>query len=595
MRRIVVTVLAAGLLGTLIHAATAAVSTTKHNLSVSGPGPIRATSEQEICIFCHTPHRSSAAAPLWNRRQPGSTYQPYTSSTAKGGAGQPNGASLLCLSCHDGTIALGEVLSRDTPIAMSGGVTTLPTGSPGRLGTDLRDDHPISFSYATARNNNPNPVELTDPALLTGAVKLDKSGQMQCTSCHDPHNDPNGKFLVLSNRGGTLCATCHNKSGWTQSAHRSSTRGWNGSGTDPWPYTTWSTVADNACQNCHRPHAAGGAERLLNYAVEEANCSACHNGNVAAKNIMNEFNKASIHPIATDTGVHQPLETAVVPSATRHVECVDCHNPHAARSGAGVAGVLAGVRGVDTNNVTVNTASFEYQICYRCHGDSTGKPAPRTTRMINESNVRIEFDPGNPAFHPIETRGRNNNVPSLIAPWTTASTVKCTDCHNNNNGPGAGGTGPNGPHGSSFVPLLERQYLTQDPNTESAAAYALCYKCHNRASILGNQSFPLHSFHIGGGGMGGGGMGEVNAPCNTCHDPHGFPINASSNGKLINFNTSVVRASSSGILRYESTGTFAGSCWLTCHGKNHNPCSYGGGMGGGMCGGGGGGGGGMGN
>ena len=29
---------------------------TMHNLSVSGPGGIKAVSEQEICVFCHTPH-----------------------------------------------------------------------------------------------------------------------------------------------------------------------------------------------------------------------------------------------------------------------------------------------------------------------------------------------------------------------------------------------------------------------------------------------------------------------------------------------------------------------------------------------------------
>lgn len=82
----------------------------------------------------------------------------------------------------------------------------------------------------------------------------------------------------------------------------------------------------------------------------------------------------------------------------------------------------------------------------------------------------------------------------------------------------------------------------------------------------------------------GGGMGGVNAPCNTCHDPHGISItqgNSVNNSKLINFNTAVVGPSSSGILRFESTGTFAGRCYLRCHGEDHNPKTYPGGMGGG--------------
>lgn len=557
----------------------ASVVTSRHNLSVSGPGTIKATSEAEVCVFCHTPHSARPNTPLWNRRDPGSTYTPYTSTSALAAPGQPTGSSILCLSCHDGTIALGEVLSRAAAIAMQGGVTTLPSG-PGRLGTDLGDDHPISFVYSgTLASQN---GELADPATLTGAVKLEKNtNQLQCSSCHNAHDDAYGKFLVMSNTRGALCSVCHVKSGWTQSPHNTSTRTWNGSGSDPWPNTAWTTVADNSCQNCHRPHGAGGRQRLLNYASEEANCTACHNGNVAQKNISADFSKTSIHPIGTATGSHSPKESAVIGSP-RHVECADCHNPHAARSGTGnPPGPLTQVRGVTLAGAEVKPATYEYQVCFRCHADSSGKPAALTTRQIVQTNVRLEFQTTNPSFHPVAGPGRNTNVPSLISPWTTSSTMLCSDCHNSNTSPKGTNTGPNGPHGSTYAPLLVRQYTTIDNTSESASAYALCYGCHSRTSILGNQSFPLHNKHVSG----------ERAPCNVCHDPHGISStqgNSTNNSKLINFNTTVVSPSSSGILRFESTGTFSGSCYLTCHGQNHNPCSYGGGMGGGMCGGGGG-------
>ena len=42
-----------------------------HNLSTTGPGEIRAAAEQEVCVFCHTPHRSAAVQPLWNRESSG--------------------------------------------------------------------------------------------------------------------------------------------------------------------------------------------------------------------------------------------------------------------------------------------------------------------------------------------------------------------------------------------------------------------------------------------------------------------------------------------------------------------------------------------
>jgi predicted CXXCH cytochrome family protein len=517
--------------------------------------------------------------------------------------GQPNGSSILCLSCHDGTIALGDVLSRSTAIAMSGGVTTIPTG-PGRLGTDLSDDHPISFAYTSTLASQRG--ELVQPGTLTGPVRLDAAGRLQCTSCHNAHDDTNGKFLVRNNIASALCTTCHVKNYWSTSTHRTSNATWNGSGTDPWPTTTWTTVANNACENCHQPHSAPGRRRLLHQATEEGNCFACHSGTVAAstKNLQTEFNKSYRHPVTNTNGTHDPREPGVV--SARHVECVDCHNPHSTRAGGtNPPGPISGVRGLSITNTEVNPATYEYQICFRCHGDSTNKPAPYTTRMITENNTRVEFNTANPSYHPVAGPGRNPNVPSLQGapfvglpgPLNTGSTISCSDCHNNNTGPRAGGTGPNGPHGSTYRSLLVRQYVTTDNTTESASNYALCYNCHNRTSILGNQSFPLHSFHVGGGGGGmGGGMGNVNAPCNVCHDPHGFPTNTSSNGKLINFDRSVVSPSSSGILRYQSTGTFAGTCYLTCHGQNHNPCTYGGGGGGGgMCGmgGGGGGGGGM--
>ncbi|RMF94262.1 MAG: hypothetical protein D6736_00340 [Nitrospinota bacterium] len=539
------------------------IATTKHNLSVSGPGPVKAIEETRICIFCHTPHNSSPRPPLWNRQDPGNYYTPYSSSTAVASPGQPTGASILCLSCHDGTIALGEVLSEPVPISMVSGITTMPAG-PGRLETDLSDDHPISFPYTSslAAANG----ELVDPLTLTGPVRLDSSGQLQCTSCHDAHNNAFGKFLVMSNQGAALCTTCHTKNFWNQSIHKTSTATWNGSGPDPWPHTTWNTVTDNGCENCHRPHTAGGHERLLNYAVEEDNCYPCHNGNVATQNIQAEFSKVSRHPVGDTIGVHDPREAAVV--GTRHVECVDCHNPHAAYPGAGTpSGPLAGVRGVSITGAEVATATFEYEICFRCHADSPNKPPPRTTRQLAQTNVRLEFSTSNPSFHPVVGPGVNPNVPSLIAPLTTTSVIKCTDCHNNNAGPGAGGAGPNGPHGSTFVPLLERQYVTTDNTRESSAVYALCYKCHSRNSILGDQSFKEHKKHI---------QGEK-APCNVCHDPHGISAtqgNSINNSKLINFDTTVVSPSSSGQLRFESQGRFKGACYLRCHGKNHDPKRY---------------------
>ncbi|NIV74147.1 MAG: hypothetical protein GWN37_04760, partial [Gammaproteobacteria bacterium] len=79
------------------------VRNTPHNLSVTGPGPVRAVSETQICVFCHTPHAAEnvPSGPLWNRALSGETYTPYTSNSINADdiAATPGGSSKLCLSC----------------------------------------------------------------------------------------------------------------------------------------------------------------------------------------------------------------------------------------------------------------------------------------------------------------------------------------------------------------------------------------------------------------------------------------------------------------------------------------------------------------
>lgn len=567
----------------LVAPSRAGVATTKHNLSAGGPGTRKATSEAEICVFCHAPHNTAPSGQLWNRRLPATTYAPYTSSTLRSAPGQPNGASLLCLSCHDGTIALGDVLSRAATIDMAGGALS----GNALLGINLSDDHPVSFVFDAALRAARG--ELADPATLVrpGAVRLDASGRLQCTACHDPHDDANGNFLVMPNTASALCQTCHIKNYWAGSDHRNSTKTWNGAGPNPWPHTTGTTVSANACESCHRPHTAGGARELLNHGTEEANCASCHNGNVAARNIEAEFAKASTHRVGAYTGAHDPAEPSLV--TTSHVECVDCHNPHAAYATAlpvlggstipVLPGSLAGVRGIGIGGTATNPAAYEYEVCLRCHA-GTNTVSSRTARQIVQADKRLEFQTGNPSFHPVAGIGRSTTVPSLLSPWTTSSRVQCSDCHNNNAGPYSTGTGttpsgtnPNGPHGSIYPLLLERQYNVGDPSTESAAAYALCYKCHNR-NVFANEStskntpgtFPFHYKHVV----------SVRTSCNVCHDPHGISStqgNATNNARLINFQTTVVTPSG-GVLRFVKNPDGGGSCQLVCHGKNHNPFNY---------------------
>ncbi len=529
----------------------------KHNLSVSGVGALRAKAvsadqaSSEMCIFCHTPHTSARQAALWNRSDATVTYTPYSSSTTKALIGQPTGASRLCLSCHDGTVAMGMVKSRSRSITLQGAAVVMPKGR-SNLGTDLSDDHPISFRYTAALAAQQG--DLQSPP-RSGPVHLDANGEMQCTTCHDPHENNNGKFLIVNNTGSALCLTCHNPEAWTQGAHSYSPKRWNGLAPNPWPHTDEKTVAANACENCHSPHNAGGKQRLLNYQSEEQNCYPCHNGNVAAKNVQAEFNKASVHPVMATTGGHDPAEpTLVSAGATRHVECADCHNPHAANTTGkptplAVSGALAGLRGINNAGARISPITYEYELCFRCHADTAKGPA-RVNRQFPQLNTRLEFQDvnGQNSFHPVVMPGRNVNVLSLKHPWTTASLITCGDCHNNDTGPGAGGSGPAGPHGSAYAPLLERPMSYADTAANSANS-ALCYKCHE----FSNNAWRDHVRHIG------------YTACGTCHDPHGSPI-----AHLMNFDPGIV----TGARNYQTTVPGHGTCTLLCHGKDHASAKY---------------------
>jgi predicted CXXCH cytochrome family protein len=560
--------LAALCLGGLVSATAAQerVSETVHNLSASGPGRIRAPGEGQVCVFCHAPHNTAGVSPLWNRELSVSSYRIYESSTLDAKPGQPTGSSKLCLSCHDGTIALGSLLSRNDRVRMTGG-DFLPAGLTN-LGTDLSDDHPISFYYTAGIAASDR--QLVDPMTLRAEVKLDATGQLQCTSCHNPHDDRNGNFLVTREEYGELCVACHRMTGWSSGAHANAQASVaRVSGVD-WPY---ASVAQNACRSCHRSHTAGGRERLLIFEKEEDNCLDCHDGTVARSNIRAELNKTSAHDPQRYVGIHDPVEIPADMQA--HVECADCHNPHAAAAVLPTAAyvpigaTLAQARGITRGGVEIDEARNEYEVCFRCHGDAAVELRGGVPRQSHVASLRLQFDPGNPSFHPVIVSARSSDSPSLKPGIPPGTLIRCTDCHNNDSGPRAGGGGPDGPHGSNHEFLLERNYVVLDDTVESEATYALCYKCHERNRILADSSFPLHRLHIV----------DERAPCSACHDPHGISATqlvGSDHTHLINFDLQTVRRDAkTQRLAFRDLGTHSGSCTLECHGVAHADKEYG--------------------
>src|SRR3990170_4256204 len=278
---------------TVINPDVPGVTGTKHNLSMFGPGSVQATSTTEVCVFCHTPHFSQPATPLWNKQDPGTTYTIYSAQTlTSNSVGQPTGSSRLCLSCHDGTIALGSLLNAPgaglaqilNMMGVEPGTGALVSTSAANLGADLSNEHPISFSYSSSYPAN---SEIKNPGTNNANIApalLDYSGNIQCASCHDPHTRTYPKFLrtalnpATGDYGAQLCNFCHEKQYWNNTdapVHREeNTFTWTGViGTDPNPWEpsdfgvandyTDDNLKMHGCLSCHRSHGGVVGKHLL--------------------------------------------------------------------------------------------------------------------------------------------------------------------------------------------------------------------------------------------------------------------------------------------------------------------------------------------
>ena len=589
-----------------------------HNLSAASGAS--AYSQGSLgCTFCHAPHSGlGGVTPLWNQKLSTKSYTPYTSTTyAQQGGTQPTlgVTSSLCLSCHDGTVGVGQSAAYG-PLPVVGTMnsadsfgTTLTGSHPFNLVTPLKDAPSLAASLVTQGKT-------ADP---TGAVKL-VNGNIECTSCHDPHVQGIDRiaqnFLVRDSSNAQMCLACHDPnravqgqtnplSGWVGSIHQTAPNQVSPDAhVGPYP-----AVGVNACSSCHMSHNAVAPARLLRPATPPAPandaatqaCMTCHSGGTylspAPANIMAEVAKTG-HPAPSGNNFHDAAEATLL-NNNRHATCVDCHNAHASNqvtqfaSPPTVRPSQAGVNGINgVDGVTVLTPAInQYETCLRCHGTSNGKQrlivygyAPtRAVAAPDALNIIPEFASTATSSHPV-THDRTSPLPqpslllNMLNQNGTASAravgtrILCTDCHNSDDNREFGGTGPNGPHGSINAHILERNYqfsqastpggtvtnLFPNPDLTMAGPYAMCAKCHDLAQVLANTSWPLHSKHVS----------EHGFSCSVCHTSHGMGAVAPgiSGERMVNFDVNVVGENNGAPIAYNRGSN---SCTLTCHGVSH--------------------------
>lgn len=590
-----------------------------HNLSL-GSGSSVYSQGSLGCTFCHAPHSGLGGnTPLWNQKLSTKSYVPYTSTTDPNqGNTQPTlgVTSSLCLSCHDGTVGIGQSAAYgQLPVvgsmkAADSFGTTLTGSHPFSLVLPLKDASSLVASLATQGKT-------ADP---TGAVKL-INGNIECTSCHDPHIQSIDKlalnFLVRDSSNGQMCLACHDPNrivqgqvnplaGFTNSIHQTAT---NQISSDAHA-GLYPTVGVNACTSCHMEHDSVAPARLLRPATPAAiaydpvtqSCMTCHGGGTylspALPNVMAEVAKIS-HPLPSGNNFHDAAEAAVL-NNNRHAACVDCHSAHAGNPELQFSAPPAirppqqGATGVSALDgiTTVLPAVNQYETCLRCHGTSIGKQqlvifgyAPR--RMVAAAdplNNIPEFASSATSSHPV-THARQSPLPQpsllvnmldekgLASSRLVGTQVFCIDCHNSDDNREFGGTGPNGPHGSVNSHLLERNYqfsqaavpggivtnLFPTPDTSVAGPYSMCAKCHDLTQIFANTSFTQHSLH----------SSQYGFSCSVCHTAHGMGATSPTitGERMVNFDANVVGQNGAAPIAY-NRGT--NTCTLLCHAVAHN-------------------------
>ncbi|HFE38126.1 MAG TPA: hypothetical protein ENK06_06865 [Gammaproteobacteria bacterium] len=511
------------------------IRNTKHNFAsndiVALPGgasrDVKAANVNQVCVFCHTPHGKPGLASgerqfLWNRSLDGAGYTRYDSSSLNLDKSEALGkGSKMCLSCHDGTVAIGQLdvingrLNQEfSDISMIGDNVNagLLTGSRSNLGQDLSNDHPIGFTYSSQLVTDDG--ELVDPNSAEGAHIGVPVGRGLAQN-----------NLIVEQSGGTPAANQPTdvtgagisvplESIVTGLGNRDS------QGNLARVFVDAPGTGSVECTTCHDPHIRS-TDNAVNIKFLRLRRFQKNAGPVAANgfNINNDINCLACHKKtgwedsahASSTAATQVYDDTVAddrefPRDTQMWEasCLNCHDPH----------TVNGARWLLTTNENTTVGSEASDVdraCYKCHTGNSPAVTSGATVIDSEAllggHAGFTFVAGDTAHQP----GSDNTV-SFLAESSESLQVRhvgCSDCHN----PHAMTTGLHVNNGSAdnnnVSGALSRvsglaasdssgvfdPYGSEDTATPEIATkeYQVCFKCHStyghRADNISQAAF----------------------------------------------------------------------------------------------------------
>ncbi len=462
-----------------------------------------------VCTACHattTYHRSDGTGASHNDGADCTTCHAHRAGFA------PSGAT-SCTACH-GT-------PQGTRRSVTGEFALASHHAGGASVTD--GDCTVCHDMSEHRSGSVRLINVDDPTNTALVVSL----------ATDPMTDPAAASLLEP-----FCLACHDTDGangsapfadgqmpvaidaatWTSSSHRAG---------------QMRCIGDGSTFGCHSSGHGSKKRSMLapwdasQTAVsgdplreEEGFCYACHDASgPASSDIESAFALASHHNVS-----------ALDQTDGSRVECVNCHNPHKAATGA---------RLIDPDTHTVWTGS-DQDFCLVCHDGAA---------------------PAGVTFPPTSTgTGFNKSVFVGTTHDLQLGADACGHCH--------------APHGTAHAPMLDARYVVADNNNYSTGDgdYALCWQCHGENAVIqqDNAFEDLHKKHVKG----------ERSPCIICHDVHvGFD---SGEVGLIDlayavqagYDVTFLSGDDGSSSFWLNSGGGRGSCAIRCHGKKHDPKSY---------------------
>jgi len=356
-------------------------------------------------------------------------------------------------------------------------------------------------------------------------TRLEGGTTIVCSTCHDPHDNTNGSFLVNDNSTDLMCIDCHadrNVGSFPATGSHpvgvTYTEGGTYKTAPVLSATKVGPLGGNGgtvqCSSCHSPHNATTTDgNLLRQTAGETLCEECHSIGSAAGSPVGTHNGmtcadchtphnagSNIYLVKTDIGGSAVIHTTSTDfgdqSGTEDGICEVCHTTtsYYLADGTGTAHNL----GTDCTTCHTHTTNFAAPSCHGCHDASTPYLYPTAADGYNEGahgahcDLPYEIKCGECHFglNSSSPEHQNSSVEVIFDPSGVGSAngssptwngSTCSNVYCHSNGVSAD-RGSEGVANWGLVPMSANVYnTTPDWSTGSITA---CNACHEGPATM---------------------------------------------------------------------------------------------------------------